>query len=68
MRCDDGCPLRPLKTVRFTTENRHVRCNQKCPLRANSGHGNQLTQVFHLQELKSRVAAVFDGTCSQLGR
>jgi len=37
--------------VRFTLESGHVRCNQGCPLRANSGHREN-----HLYNRRTAVA------------
>jgi hypothetical protein len=39
--------------VRFTPESGHVRCNEGCPLWANSGHS-----CIGPRKLKDRIAAV----------
>src|SRR5262249_24581161 len=38
-----------IRDVRFTPESRHVRCNQRCPLWAKSGHGTMVPKEFELQ-------------------
>src|SRR5262245_47845419 len=39
-------PVRCVEHVRFDPESGHVRCNYKCLLRANSGHGSLLIQLL----------------------
>ena len=45
--------------VRFTSESGHVRCSERCPLRANSGHGTNLLNnlIGALLERRGHVKA-----------